>query len=938
MSLDEDNEYIEPLTKTDSILINIDDVSNSNLNKLKFSLDANDETAAATYFLRDYVTTLTIKDPITKKFTKRTTKLYNDAIRLFSQKSIKLIDIDYTHLTDWVDKYFYKVHQILKKYDFDYPFVDYQKINQEEKTELHLYMYSKKLLEHVDGDKVEEFQSVMKEAALNLYQSLFDNDLDLDLTNSKNPKYTADFLSLHVGLKNYPNEHKIYEIKSEYLNKAVVIKGSLTVFDDKVRVEIVKTMWECGDCGFKFMNNGSTRPKKCANCSEGGFFAETGRYESREYIYIKVQQHSSPTEPQMNMTDINVKIEGPHLIQNFHKKVQQHSASLKVTGVIKLSPEIINRNNKNERNLMVNALTVEVENETGILQFNDKLLDIIANKVNPAYMDQHYEKLQRSMAPHLYGLEPLKTTILLMAVGAVPRIDKYSKHRLRGDINAAFIGDSGLGKSELGQFLCKILPLSIRTVGGKKTTTAAALTTSYEINNGVKQIINGVLPRCDMVGAAIIDELDKRDPEDMQVLSIPMDDNQTIPTHKSGYHNDVPARCPVLLLGNATKRHGRWDPSKTITEQTNYATWLMSRVDLIFVLVDDGDLKKKEKMVEHMATSRTGMIAEGDFNKNFKGKVYSDIAIDKIEADLAANRFDGIYDTEYIRHELYYLKQNYKPTIIPGSDVEERLKKEYLKFSQVKMVNDDGEGVYSQEIMDARSYNGIERLSMAIARANRHHHVTMADMEKALNLMLASLTSMMLKPRADSDKLNDSNLSIYKQMNALINKPGGLKKVLEAEDEVWVKKYNEQVKKNTYKLKAFNRALFAEGKEDCRDCRGKGIIYLDGTGSQSELCQYCKGNKKFNKQFTFNEFCMAVERLKIMQKKVIREWFDIYLSKDIIKRSSTTTFVLGLSEVDSVYMTDFVNLLAKKLADEAIDYEKRQEEENVQRGMTSGFI
>jgi DNA replicative helicase MCM subunit Mcm2 (Cdc46/Mcm family) len=936
MSTDGENSYIEPLLKTESTLINIEDVTDLNLKNLKFSLDVNDEIAAGSYFLRDYLAKVTIKDPNTKKFTKKTIPLYNDALRLFSQKSIKLIDIDYAHLTDWVDKFTYKVHQTLKKYNNEYPFIDYQKLTAEEKTELHILMYSKKLLEYIDGDKVEEFQSTMKSAALVLYKSLFDQDLDLDITTSKNPDYTAEFLAMHIGLKNFNQEHKISEIKSEYLNRAVVIKGSLTVYDDKVRVEIVKTMWECGDCGFKFMNRGSSRPKKCANCAEGAFFEDTGRYESRQYIYIKVQQHSSPTESQISMTDINVKLEGSHLIQNFHKKVQQHSASLKVTGVIKLSPEIINRNNKNERNLMINALTVEVENESGILQYNDKLLDIIANRVNQGYIDQHYEKLQRSMCPHLYGLQAIKTAILLMAVGAVPRIDRYSKHRIRGDINVAIIGDSGLGKSEAGIFLCKILPLSIRTVGGKKTTTAAALTTSYEINNGVKQVINGVLPRCDMVGAAIIDELDKRDPEDMQVLSIPMDDNQMIPTHKSGYHHDVPARCPVLLLGNATKRHGKWDPSKTITEQTNYATWLLSRVDLIFVLVDDGDLKRKSAMVDHMALSRASMVAEGDYIKNFKGKVYSDIAVDKIEADLIANKYDGIYDTEYIRHELHYLKQNYKPTIVPGSDVEAKLKKEYLKFSQVKMVNDDGEGVYSQELMDARAYNGIERVAMAIARAHRHHHVTMDDMEKALNLQLASLTSMMLKPRSDSDKLNDANLSVYKQMSTLLNKPNILKKALTEEEKGWVHLRDQAIKKNRYKLTQFNRVLFKNGFKDCRACHGKGVIYLDGANSQSEVCNTCKGNKTFNDSFTFNDFWLDVDKLKILPKHMIKIWFDIYVRKDIIKRASTTTWEVGLNTIDSVYISDFVDSLATQLADEDIEKEKQRIEESLDRGINNG--
>jgi replicative DNA helicase Mcm len=909
-------------------LINFDDISDDNLKRLHFSLDINDEVAAAAYFLRDYITTVTIKDPITKKFIKKRSSFYKDIIRLFSQKTIKIIDIDYAHFSDWIDIYSKRVHDICKAYSFDYPIVDQSLLTQQEKIDLHIYMFSKKMQEYLDGDKIEAFQSIMRNAALMVYQSLFDNDLELVLDEkTRNPEQTRAFLNMHIGVKNFPNEHNIYEIKSEFMNRAVVIKGSLVVFDDKTRVEIIKTQWQCGNCGCKFMHTGSSKPKRCLGCDESGiYFSETGQYESINYIYIKIQQHSSPSEPQIGMTEINVKIEGSYLIENFYKRMHQQSASLKITGIVKLSPDIINRNNRNERNLMINALTIEIEGENAIVQYNDKLLDIIANKLNPAHIDKHYAKLQRSMCPHLYGLEPIKTTILLMCVGAVPRVDRVSKHRVRGDINVMIIGDSGLGKSEAGIFILKISPFSIRTVGGKKTTTAAALTTSYENNNGVKQVINGVLPRCDLKGIAIIDELDKRDPEDMQVLSIPMDDNQTIPTHKSGYHHDVPARCPVLLIGNATKRHGKWDPSKTITEQTNYASWLMSRVDLIFVLVDDGDLKRKSEMVEHMAKSRGQMVAESEFIKSYKNKTYSDIAIDKIENDFAHNKFDGIYDTEYIRHEIYYLKQNYRPTIIPGSDVEAKLKKEYLRFSQIKMVTDDGEGEYSQEVMDARSYNGIERVAMAIARCHRHNHVTMEDMDKAINLMMASLTSMLLKPKVGNDKLNDSNLNIYKQMSRLINSPNDIRKALDADDAGWVHQRDQLIKKYRAKLTAFNRTLIKNGFYDCKDCHGKGYISIESPGglTQSETCITCKGNKVKNIEFTYNDFWLDVDKLHILAKHQIKIWFDIYLRKGMIQRSRGNNFNIGLSNVDSVFLADFVENLAISFAEEDIAKEKER--------------
>lgn len=905
--------------------INFDDISDENLSKLPLNIEIDTLQKAAKYFLHEFRTNLTIRDPHSKKFIKKNVPIYKDIIRLFSQKEIKIVDINYNHFTSWCDKYFENMMNICKEHSFEYPVVDLHKLNAVELNELYIYMYSKKLQEYLDKDKVELFQKIMKEAVLSLYVELYDNELSLDLQKTKEPEETRSFLNTHIGVKNFPNERDIYTIKPEFLNKAIVVKGDLLTFDDKPRVQIIKTMWRCDNCKNKFSVWGSNKPRKCSICNESSFLEDTQEYENISYIYIKIQQHTNSHDVQIGTTELMVKIEGSHLIQNFYKKMKQ-GANLKITGIVKLSTEKINKNNLDERLLQLHAITLEIEGENTTVQYNDKLLDIIANKVKASNMEAHYEKLKRSICPHLYGRQSLKETVLLMCVGAVPRVDRISKHRIRGDINALFCGDPGTGKSELGLFIEKILPFSIRTIGGKSTTTKAALTTSSDQINGIRIVTRGVLPRCDLKGVAIVDELDKRDQEDMQILSIPMDDNQIIPTHKSGFHHNVHARCPVLLIGNATKKHGKWDITKTIGEQTNYAVWLVSRVDLVFVVIDEGDIQEKKKMVEHMAKSRSGMVAETDYVKNYKNKTYSDISIEKIEQDLENNKFDGVYDTEYLRHEVHYLKQNFKPTIKPGSDVEALLKKEYLRFSQMKILNnddEDGDGPYTQAIMDARAYNGLERISMAVARCMRHHTVTIDDMHKALNLMMASLTSMMPRQKSNSDKLNDPNTFVYKQMNKLINSGSGIKKILDANNAGWLHKRDQAIKKYRAKLHRFNGYLFKRGFDDCKECHARGYVSLEANG-MTETCSTCKGNKVFNKKFTWYDFEADIINSKIMAKHMIKPWFDIYKKYDIIKNVGGSAHILGLTTIDSVIMSDFVDNLAIQLADEEINAEKER--------------
>lgn len=922
-------------------LINFEDVSGDSLDKLPTNIHddgrfyVNDKYQAAASFLANFNATVTIRDPKTKMPTKRTAHYYNDVIRLFSQKDIKIIDINYIHFVDWIDSYVAKLSNVCKKYSFEFPVIDISKLDQYEINDLCICMYSKYLLNALDKDKVEEFQAVMKEALLDVYKNHFDKDIELNLSKSKTPEVTKAFLDIHIGVVNFPVERDIYDIRSEMLNRACVIKGDLDSYDDKTRFEIIKSSWRCEACLATITMFGSNKPTKCVSkeCGEKNAFKDLAIYTGVDYVYMKISQHVHTEDTLIGMSDIVVRVEGPNLIKNFWKKSRQ-SATLKVTGIAKLSPDKLNRNNPNERNIQLNALSIEVEGESTTVQYNEKLMDMIGNKINLNKINAHYDKLKRSICPHLYKMEPIKEAVLLMLGGAVARLDSSTKRRLRGDLVGMLLGDSSMGKSEFGVFICKVNPYAIRTVGGSKTTTAAALTSSWEMIKDVKVISKGVLPRCDLKGFAIIDELDKRNPEDMQVLSIPLDDNQVIPTHKSNYHHDIPARCPVLLIGNATKNHGKWDPSKNIISQTNYGNWLIARADLIFILIDDGDMEQKKQMVEHMAKSRKTMVSEYDYNKNYKNKIYSEVLIEKIEQDFIKDNYDGIYDTEFLRHWFHYCKQNYKPTIKSGSDVEERLKKEYLKFSQITTITDDGDesGPYSQSIMDARAYNGLERVAMSIARQHMHHFVTMDDMEKAINLMMSSVSTMLLKPKNDMDKLSDGNMSVYKQFNKLFKSKDGFKNYLDQDNAGWEAKRRDIEKKYRQKLNKFNLCLFKRGFINCDDCHGKGVVSIEtAVGVQSETCLNCKGNKVFNRKFTYLDIESDMNRQKIMGVHQVKNWFKLYSDKKLVVNSGGSTWKVGLSTVDSIMMNDIAEELAERFARGEIEKEKGYIEDNLSK-------
>ena len=889
--------------------VNIDDISALALQELPPDPDFGNDpmTSVAKLFLRDFETTVKFKDKEGNRSTKQV-KRYLVDIRQLMVKEIKLINIDYTHFIDYISSYQDKIQALMEKYEFAHPMVDFDKLDPVEKKTVMAFVYLKKLLEHLEGTQVTSFLESMKEACFELLQSEFSFEI---FDKAGEPK--KDFKELHIAIKNFPREGNIYDITSELLNTAEVIKGNLVSYDDKPRVEILKAWWLCNNCKGAFSNQGSNIPQKCKLCGEKSGFTEIPeRFENIDYIYIKVQQHTNSDQSQVGVTDISVKVQGKYLISYFYQNMKP-AANLRVTGIVKLSQDRTNKNNPNERILQLQAITIDIEGENTVMQYNEKLLDVIKHRINPQYIENHFNKMARSICPHLYGQDVIKLGVLLQILGAEPMINQESKNRIRGDINLLLVGDSSQGKSDYGHFVRKILPQSIRTIGGKSTTTKAALTTSVDTINGVRVVTFGVLPQCDLRGMAIVDELDKREKDDFEILSYPMDDMQTIPTHKSGLHHEVNARCPVLLIGNPSKKHGRWDPSKTIFEQTNFASWLISRVDIVFVMYDDGNMERKAAMIEHMSKTRGKMVIESDFDKNYKNKIYSDLLVEKLEQELMGNKFEGVYDTETMRHEVHHLKQTYKPILVPNSPADRLLKKNWLKYSSIRTPSNFGDGeIIHDSMMDTRKYNGVERLAKAAARGRRHHVVEEEDMETAWNVMTYSIATL-LPQATDDNKVNSGNPL---DMIAKSLSPDRMKSTIVAE---FMKKRDLVARNLRRKFNSFNRILAINGFRPCGECKGKGEI-SDGLAT-SETCLECKGEKSFPRTFTYNDVEDAALKSNVMKtSKECKDTFREYYNNKIITAVGSSSFTLPY-RMESLEIQEFTERLANGIADRLMQAE-----------------
>src|SRR5699024_3023811 len=158
--------------------------------------------------------------------------------------------------------------------------------------------------------------------------------------------------------------------------------------------------------------------------------------------------------------------------------------------------------------------------------------------------------------------------------------------RLRGDINVCIVGDPGTGKSQLLKYVSKFADRAVYVSG--KSSSAAGLTASVhrDTDTGGEMVVEaGALILADG-GVCCIDEFNMMDSKDQSALHEAME-QQTISICKAGIRATMNARASVLA--SCSPAHGRYDESKSLRENLTLSATLLSRFDLIFVLLDKTD-------------------------------------------------------------------------------------------------------------------------------------------------------------------------------------------------------------------------------------------------------------------------------------------------------------------------------------------------------------
>ncbi|MBN3296449.1 MCM3Z factor, partial [Amia calva] len=354
-----------------------------------------------------------------------------------------------------------------------------------------------------------------------------------------------------------------------------------------------------------------------------------------------------------------------------------------------------------------------------------------------------FSQLARSLAPSIHGHEYIKKAILCLLLGGVEKVLENGS-RIRGDINVLLIGDPSVAKSQLLRYVLHTAPRAIPTTGRGSSGVGltAAVTTDQE--TGERRLEAGAMVLGDR-GVVCIDEFDKMSDMDRTAIHEVMEQGR-VTIAKAGIHARLNARCSVLAAANPV--YGRYDQYKTPMENIGLQDSLLSRFDLLFIMLDQMDPELDREISDHvLRMHRYRNPGEQDGAALSLGGSVDILATDdpnvtqEEEEELQVyekhnnllhgtkRRREKIVSMEFMRKYIHVAKVI---TPVLTQEAANHIAEEYSRLRSQEQMSPD---VARTSPVTARTLETLIRLSTAHAKARMSKAIDLEDAEVAVELV-----------------------------------------------------------------------------------------------------------------------------------------------------------------------------------------------------------